>query len=104
MFAIALILGSFVTTYLADILGRKFLNFTSLMGAAIGMFAFATYQYFRINGHDLTDYAWIPVACLSFTIFISSAGITPLSVVCALEYMPPKVCHNKFDLFQKILN
>lgn len=93
MFAIALILGSFVATYLTDKLGRKFLNFISLVGAAIGMYALATYQYVRMHGIDLSAYAWIPVACLSFIIFISSAGITPLSVVCSLECMPPKVCY-----------
>lgn len=100
MFAIALILGSFVATYLTDKLGRKFLNFISLVGAAIGMYALATYQYVRMHGIDLSAYAWIPVACLSFIIFISSAGITPLSVVCSLECMPPKVCYNMIRFYE----
>lgn len=91
MLATSLLLGSILTTYLADKLGRKLLNFISLAGAAVGLFAMSAYQYFNINGYNLSDYAWTPVVCLSFVIFISSAGITPLSVVCSVECIPLKV-------------
>lgn len=89
--AVALIFGSLCSTYLADILGRKLLNFISLLGSALGLFVMATFQCFRINGYDLSAYAWTPVACLSFIIFISSAGIMPLMFVCSIEYIPLKV-------------
>lgn len=91
MLATSLLLGSISSNVTADKLGRKLLNFISLVGAAIGLFAMSAYQYFNISGYDLSAYAWIPVACLSFVIFISSAGITPLAVVCSLECIPLKV-------------
>lgn len=90
---VALLLGSLLSTYLADVLGRKLLNIMSLIGSAFGLFATAFYKYLQLNGYDLSAYAWTPVICLSFVIFVSSAGITPLSTICCLEYIPPKVKH-----------
>lgn len=74
MLAIALILGSLLTTSLADKLGRKVLNLASLVGSAVGLFAISLYYYLHINGYDLSAFEWVPVASLSFVIFISSAG------------------------------
>lgn len=91
MLAVALILGSIFTTTLADKLGRKFLNIISLLGSAIGLFAVSLYHYLNINGFDLTAFDWVPVVSLSFVIFISSTGIIPLSLICSVEYLPPKV-------------
>lgn len=91
MLAVALILGSLFTTYLADTLGRKFLNLISLMGSAVGLFATALYHYLNINGYDLTGFAWVPVVSLSLVVFISSVGIMPLAFLCSVEYLPPKV-------------
>lgn len=91
MLAIALIFGSLTTTYFADKLGRKMLNLISLMGSACGLFITAIFYYLTLNGYDLSAFAWIPVVCLSFVVFISSAGIIPLAVVCSVEYLPKKV-------------
>lgn len=91
MLATALLLGSLLSTYVADVLGRKLTNFISLAGAALGLFAMSAYLHFNMHGYDLSAYTWIPVACLSFVIFISSAGITPLSVVVSVECIPLKV-------------
>lgn len=89
--ALALIVGSLVTTYLADILGRKILNIASLVGSAVGLFALAIYHYFHIKDHDLTSFTLVPVLSLSFVVFISSAGIVALAYVCGVEYLPQKV-------------
>lgn len=74
MLAISLICGSLLTTSLADTLGRKLLNLTSLVGSAIGLFSISFYYYLHINGYDLSAFDWVPVASLSFVIFVSSAG------------------------------
>lgn len=89
--ALALIFGSLSTTYLADKLGRKILVIISLIGSAIGLFATSLYHYFNTNGYDLSAFALVPVLSLSFVIFISSLGIIPLSFICSVEYLPPKV-------------
>lgn len=88
---VALILDPLTTTYLADHFGRKLLCLISLIGAAIGLFSIALYHYVNINGHNLAAVNWIPVLCLFFVIFITTAGILPLSHVYAIEYLTPKV-------------
>lgn len=101
--ALALIVGALLTTYLADILGRKILNIVSLSGSAVGLFTLAIYYYFHIKGYDLTSFALVPVLSLSFVVLISSAGINALAYVCGIEYLPQKVCEilkrrfNKFS-------
>ncbi|XP_055295134.1 facilitated trehalose transporter Tret1-like [Sitodiplosis mosellana] len=89
--AVALILGSLATTYLADRLGRKLLNLISLMGSAIGLFATSLYHYLYMNGIDLSALAWMPVINISLVIFISSAGIMPLTFICSVENLPKKI-------------
>lgn len=89
--AVALILGSLTSTYLADILGRRTLNLISLLGAAAGFSGTAIYHYFNVFGYDLAAYAWIPVVCLCFEIFINTAGIMSLAGVCCVENLPTKV-------------
>lgn len=89
--AVSLLCGSLASAYLADLCGRKLLNIISFLGSAAGLFTVALYQYLQLNGYDLSSYQWIPVVCLSLCIFISSAGITPLSILCCLEYTPPNV-------------
>lgn len=91
MLAVALILGSLLTTYLADILGRRVLNLVSLMGSAIGLFATSLYYYLNLIGYDLQLFACVPIVSLSFVIFISSVGVMPLAFICSVEYLPPKV-------------
>lgn len=90
--AVALVLGSILSTYLADILGRRTLNLVSLIGAAGGFAGTALYHYLNQNGYDLRAYAWIPVVCLCFEIFIATTGIISLASVCCVENLPPKVC------------
>lgn len=92
MLALALIIGSLLTTYLADILGRKVLIIVSLFGTAFGLFSVSIYHYFHIKGYELSALEWIPVVSLSFVVCISSAGINALAYVCSVEHLPSKVC------------
>lgn len=93
--AVALIIGSLTTTYLADKFGRKMLNLISLMGSACGLLATALYYYLNLRGFgsELSTHAWIPIVSLSSVIFFSSAGIATLANVCSVEYLPSKVCY-----------
>lgn len=103
--AVALIFGSLLTTYLVDSLGRKILNLMSLMGSAIGLFAMGFYYHLYLSGYDLSSYVWVPVVSLSFVIFISSAGIIPLTFICSVEYIPSKVyTHTNHVLLSKYLD
>lgn len=93
--AVMLIVGNLGTTKCADKLGRKTFLIVSLLGSAGGLIALSLFLYLNKHGHDLSNYAWIPVVCLAFVIFISSAGIVPLSHVCRVENLPTKVSLNK---------
>lgn len=89
--AVVLILGSFLGTYFADILPRKFLNFISLAGSAIGLFAISLYQYLQLNGYELAAFQSVPLISLSVVVIMSSAGIMKLATICSVENLPPKV-------------
>lgn len=80
--AVVLIIGSFSATYLADKLGRKALLMGSLLGCACGLLITALYHYLSIKGFDLSSFEFLPVASLCFVIFVSAAGIGPLSIIC----------------------
>ena len=92
MMALALIVGSLTTTYFADRLGQKVFNVVSLLGSAFGLLATSVYHYAYLSGCELSKFAWVPVASLSFVVLISSAGITPLMMIYSVENLPPKVC------------
>lgn len=89
--AIALISGSLTTTYLADKLGRKVLNFISMLGSGIGLLSLSLYHYLYAEGYNLSAFEWVPVVSLSFVIFISASGVLPLTIICTVENLPPKV-------------
>lgn len=94
MLAVAQIVGGILSTQLADSFGRKFLIVISFLGSAIALFILSVYLYLIENGYDVcTTYSWVPVACLSFVMFITSAGIFALLSVCYVEYLPTKVKH-----------
>lgn len=85
------IFGGLLSTSLSDNFGRKFLLILSLMGSAFGLFGLSLYLYFDHIGYDLSQFSSLPLVLLSFVIFTSCAGIAPLSNVCTVENLPPKV-------------
>lgn len=93
------IFGTMFSAQLADSLGRKLLSVISLVGSAIGNGTLALYMYLHLNGYDMTSYSWIPVTCISFVMFITSAGIISLCGIYTVENLPPKV--NDHSTFSK---
>lgn len=89
--AIMQLIGTLCTTKFSDTLGRIKLLTISLLGSSFGLLAFSLYSYLRQSGYDLTAFEWLPVASLSFVVFISSAGLIPLIFVCTVENFPSKV-------------
>lgn len=86
-----LIIGNLCTAQCADKLGRKTFMIISLLGSAAGLITLSGYLYMCQIGFELQAYSWIPVASLAWLVFISSAGIIPLSHVCRVENLPTKV-------------
>lgn len=91
------IAGSLLTTQLADSFGRKILLIISLVGSILGQMALAAFFYLDKLGFDVTVYGWVPVASIGFIIFIASVGIVPLTSICTVELLSPKVIHDKND-------
>lgn len=96
--AVALILGSLATTFIADKLGRKKSILFSLMASAVGLLTTATYRYLLLNGYVLSAFSWLPVSSLSLIVFSSTVGIEPLSVIVSAEYLPTKVSELKLNI------
>lgn len=96
--AVAQILGGLVATRLGDTFGRKTTLIISLFGSAIGLFGFSAYSYVRHNEYDVSHCMWVPEVCLSFVIFISSAGICALANTFVVENFPSKVLHEFFNV------
>ncbi|XP_055307285.1 facilitated trehalose transporter Tret1-like, partial [Sitodiplosis mosellana] len=89
--AIVQIIGGLTSTQFGDTFGRKTTFFISLLGSAFGLFIFSTYLYFLHHGYGLSKCTWLPVVCLSFVMFISTAGILALVHTCIVENFPPKI-------------
>lgn len=89
--AIVQIFGGLISTSISDSFGRKIILIISLIGSSIGLFSMAFYMYLSENGCNLQSYDSLPVVFLAFVIFISNAGIVPLSNVCAVENLPQNV-------------
>lgn len=85
------IVGTSVTFFLIDRVGRKFLLIISTGGSAMGSMIMGTYSYLSVNGYDVSSFNMVPVVSLSFVIFISSIGIIPIPYIIAAELFPQKV-------------
>lgn len=85
--------GTISTYFLIDRIGRKVLLTISCSGGAVGLSVMGVYCY--LNKHqpniDVSQYSWIPVVALSFVIYISAIGITPVPYIIISEVLPQKV-------------
>ncbi|XP_035795544.1 facilitated trehalose transporter Tret1-like [Anopheles albimanus] len=85
------IIGSYGSTIVVDRCQRKHVYIVTSFLAAIGLFAMGTHGYLKSQRIDVSAINWIPVASLSFVIFIASVGLLPLTFVILSEILPPKV-------------
>ncbi|KAH8267474.1 hypothetical protein KR018_007198 [Drosophila ironensis] len=84
------ILGTYVTTLLCDICGRKLLMLVSTAGVAISLTAFGFFtQYART--HDVSDYSWVPLLLMSLDIFLGNIGLVGCFFVSLVEIFPVKI-------------
>ncbi|XP_055641728.1 facilitated trehalose transporter Tret1-like [Toxorhynchites rutilus septentrionalis] len=83
--------GSYVSTMVVDRCRRKVLYIVSAFCSAIGLAAMGAHAYLKASGYDVSMISWVPVASLSFVIFIASMGILPLTFVILSEILPPKL-------------
>lgn len=85
------ILGSLVAIFLIDMIGRRFLLITSLIGCTLGLFTMGTYNYCLTNGLNVSEWYWVPITSLSLTFFAACIGLMPLAFVILAEVLPVHV-------------
>lgn len=74
------IVGAMFPTLLVDRLGRKVMMVISSVGSSFGLLAHGVFALLKSKDVDVETFNWIPLAALSFTIFIAnvSTRILPL--------------------------
>ncbi|XP_058060817.1 facilitated trehalose transporter Tret1-like isoform X1 [Anopheles bellator] len=85
------ITGSYGSSIIVDRYQRKHVYIVSSFLATIGLFVMGTHGYLKSQHIDVSAISWIPVASLSFVIFIASIGLLPLTFVILSEILPPNV-------------
>lgn len=80
--------ANILTIYLVDRVGRKILFIASSLGTAVGITCLGLHNLYR---DQLDDFRWIPIASLSFAIFIASLGLLSLPYTIAIDILPAKV-------------
>lgn len=88
------VLGTYVSTILVDRVGRKILLIVSAASTSGGLAIMGLHSYLDKHGWDMQALDWVPVASLSFVIFIASIGILPLPFVVLAEVLPQNVSWN----------
>lgn len=89
--AMVQIAGTLLAARFVETQGRKLLLIVSLAGCTFGLSAMAVYLYCVSLGFNMSMFTWVPVTSLGLVILISSVGIVPLSLICLVELLPPKV-------------
>ncbi|XP_041566229.1 facilitated trehalose transporter Tret1 [Drosophila elegans] len=84
------ILGTYVTTLLCDICGRKLLMLVSTAGVAISLTAFGFFTQYAKN-HDVGECSWIPLLLMSMDIFLGNIGLVGCFFVSLVEMFPVKI-------------
>lgn len=88
--AIIQLAGSVTSTFAIGNMSRKLLFAMTCFGTIVGLLAMGTHGYLKMY-YDMTDFAWVPIASLSFVIFVASIGLLPLTFVMLSEILPQNV-------------
>lgn len=100
--AVIQVAGSTVSTFAIGNISRKLLYASTCFGVMIGLLAMGTHGYLK-NYYDMSNFNWVPIASLSFVIFIASIGLLPLTFVMLSEILPQKVRQISLETRQLII-
>lgn len=82
------IISNLIFMNLVDRAGRRTFYIWSSIATTIGLILFAAYLYYLTDNHT---FDWVPVVCLSFVLFVSCLGMTPVPFITLMEIFPEKV-------------
>lgn len=83
-----LIVSTLVFMNLIDRAGRRIFYVTSSLAAALGLVLFALYLHLLDNNRA---FDWVPLACVSYIIVVSSLGMNAVPFLVMTEIFPRKV-------------
>lgn len=84
------ILGSYTTTLLCDIWGRRILLIVSSAGVVVSLTSFGLFSYYA-QSYDLSEWSWVPLLFMSSYIFLGNVGLIGCFFVALVEMFPLKV-------------
>lgn len=85
------LVGSIVSIFLVDTIGRRLLLIVSSIGCTFGLIAMGAHNYCVINEINVDNWYWIPVTSLSLTYFFACIGLMPLGFIITAEVLPGNV-------------
>lgn len=82
--------GSCISTVVVDKVPRKVLYLISCLGSMFGLISFGLHGYLKLS-LNVSMFNWVPIASLSFVIFIASIGLLPLTFIMLSEVLPQQI-------------
>lgn len=96
------VFGTYSASQLIDKVGRKVLLMTSTAGGCLALLVTGTFSYLANDGYDVSSFSILPVASISFFVFICAIGILPVPYVMVSEVLPQRVSDLTGDILQII--
>ncbi|XP_069687043.1 facilitated trehalose transporter Tret1-2 homolog [Periplaneta americana] len=85
------LIGSGTSSLLLDRVGRKILLLVSNICMVTCLAVLGCFFFFKYEGHNLSNFGWLPVTCLSAYIIAFSLGLSPVTFVMISEIFEPQV-------------
>lgn len=97
--AVIQIFGSTCSTFAVGYFSRKVLYSLTCCGTILGLLAFGSHGLIATMieqgklefDFDYSTLGWVPIASLSFVIFIASIGLLPMTFIMISEILPTKI-------------
>lgn len=83
--------STFIATAIIDRLGRKMLLYISSVAMIITLVTLGSYFYVLEAGTDVSNYGWLPLACLVIYVLGFSIGFGPIPWLMLGEILPAKI-------------
>ncbi|CAH2102608.1 unnamed protein product [Euphydryas editha] len=84
-------ISTFIATAIIDRLGRKMLLYISSVAMIITLVILGSYLYVLEAGTDVSNYGWLPLACLVIYVLGFSIGFGPIPWLMLGEILPAKI-------------
>ncbi|XP_074111702.1 trehalose transporter 1 isoform X2 [Cotesia typhae] len=83
--------ATFMATAVIDRLGRKILLYISSVVMIITLMTLGTFLYLKDSNFDVSNFGWLPLACIVIYIIAFSMGFGPIPWLMMGEILPAKI-------------